>query len=270
MRAPSTTETPAVTFFPLACFFVLGALVASFVGVAVVRLNTGQSIARGRSKCDACGRVLGVFDLVPLLSYGATRGRSRCCRARLSPLAPLTEAALGMLFALSYAAFGLTMALPALLLALALLLGLVLYDLAHMMLPGILLWPFVVAATLFAWLDAPDGMSFLLVAIVALVLALLLALIHLFSRGRAMGLSDAPLCFGLALIAGPAALSGFAYAFWIGAVIGIVILSLRPRGSRMGSEVPFAPFLAAGFLLAAFTPWNPFLFISTLVGVMPQ
>jgi prepilin signal peptidase PulO-like enzyme (type II secretory pathway) len=32
----------------------------------------------------------------------------------------------------------------------------------------------------------------------------------------------------------------------------------------MGVEVPFAPFLAAGFLLAYFTAWNPFTLIATL------
>jgi prepilin signal peptidase PulO-like enzyme (type II secretory pathway) len=39
------------------------------------------------------------------------------------------------------------------------------------------------------------------------------------------------------------------------------VLLGRPRGSRMGVEVPFAPYLAAGFLLAYFTEWNPFIFI---------
>ena len=33
----------------------------------------------------------------------------------------------------------------------------------------------------------------------------------------------------------------------------------------MGVEVPFAPFLAAGFLLAYFTQWNPFTVIEALL-----
>jgi prepilin signal peptidase PulO-like enzyme (type II secretory pathway) len=37
---------------------------------------------------------------------------------------------------------------------------------------------------------------------------------------------------------------------------------MRPKGSRIGVEVPFAPFLAAGFILAYVTQWNPFLFIA--------
>lgn len=79
-----------------------------------------------------------------------------------------------------------------------------------------------------------------------------------------MGLADSPLVFGLAMLAGPSALAGFVFSFWIGAVIGLGVLAGRPRGSRMGVEVPFAPYLAAGFLLAYFTQWNPITFITNL------
>jgi prepilin signal peptidase PulO-like enzyme (type II secretory pathway) len=82
--------------------------------------------------------------------------------------------------------------------------------------------------------------------------------LHYVSGGRLMGFSDAPLVFALALLVGPAAIPGFAFSFWIGAVVGIFLLLGRPAGSRMGVEVPLAPFLAAGFLLAYFTSWNPF------------
>jgi prepilin signal peptidase PulO-like enzyme (type II secretory pathway) len=75
-----------------------------------------------------------------------------------------------------------------------------------------------------------------------------------------MGLGDAPVALALSLVAGTNAFSGLLFSFWIGAVIGIGILALYPRGHRMGIEVPFVPFLAAGYLLAFFTQWNPLLF----------
>ena len=81
-----------------------------------------------------------------------------------------------------------------------------------------------------------------------------------------MGFADAPFALGLALLTGTGAFPGFIFSFWIGAVVGIVLLAKRPRGSRMGVEVPFAPFLATGFLLAYFTQWNPF----TLIGMLVQ
>ena len=260
-RCTSSVATPFFLFF----FFILGAIVASFVGVVSVRLNTSESIARGRSRCDACGAPLTSIDLVPIISYAVFGGRARCCRARISLFSPLSEVVLGALFALSYATFGLVPALVPLLGAIALLMLLVLYDLAHMILPPVPLALFVLASGLFAWLVAPTAESFFIVVGLAFVLGAFIWLLHVLSRGRAMGFADAPLTLGLALLAGPSALAGFVYAFWIGAVLGIVLLVQRPRGSRMGVEVPFAPYLAAGFLLALFTPWNPFALIQALL-----
>jgi prepilin signal peptidase PulO-like enzyme (type II secretory pathway) len=51
---------------------------------------------------------------------------------------------------------------------------------------------------------------------------------------------------------------GILFSFWIGALFGIAVLLRRRGGPTMGIEVPFVPFLAAGFLLAFFTQWNPF------------
>jgi len=243
--------------------FILGALIASFVGVIVARLHTGRSIANGRSRCDACDAILSPLDLLPVVSYVAYKGRARCCGAALSFYSPLTEILLGAIFLLAYLSIGLSAALLGMLTALALLLALVLYDLMHQILPTVLLLPFVVASGITGYLLAPSLPAFFSIFLIALCLALSLALIHILSRGRAMGFADAPLAFGLALLTGPAAFAGFVFSFWIGAVIGIILLVRRPRGSRMGVEVPFAPFLAAGFLLAYFTQWNPFIYAAT-------
>lgn len=249
--------------------FLLGSIVASFVGVVAARLNTGEGIARGRSRCDACGKPLGAYDLVPLLSYLAARGRARCCGSRISRYGPLAELVLGVLYALSYLKLGTTAPLLFLLIALALLLALVLYDLAHLVLPPVLLGLFVLASAAYAYASAPDLAALMAVGIAALALGGILALLHFVSGGRWMGLSDAPLAFGLALLAGPMSIIGFVYSFWAGAVIGILLLLGRPAGSRMNVEVPFAPFLALGFLLALFTSWDPFQFIIAAAGASP-
>src|SRR3989344_3243206 len=246
--------------------FLLGAVSASFVGVVVVRLYTGQGFLLGRSRCDACNMPLTPRALVPIFSYFAQEGRSSCCGAHLSLYAPCTELLLGVLFVLAYFALGLTPALACMLLALSMLLALVLYDLAHQILPPSLLSIFVGASALTQYVLAPSLSSFFSVLLVAFLIAAVLAFIHYVSRGRAMGLADAPLAFGLALLVGSAALPGFIFSFWIGALIGIIVLSRRPRGSRMGVEVPFAPFLAAGFLIAYFTQWNPFLFVPAVTA----
>ena len=253
-----------MTLFVYFIFFILGAISASFAGVVAARFYTGQSIFTGRSRCDVCGAVLTPTALIPLLSFIVQRGHARCCGARLSPAAPLSELLLGALFVLVYASVGLSSTLPIILLALIFLIVLVLYDLTHQILPPSVLTLFVLTSAAAGYLGEPSPPAFLWSLITAIALALALAAIHLFSGGRAMGLADAPLVFGLALLTGSTALSGFLYSFWIGATIGIILLARRPRGSRIGVEVPFAPFLAAGFLLAYFTQWN---LVSYLTGL---
>ena len=250
-----------------ATFFLLGAVIASFSGVVAGRLYTGQGIAHGRSRCDACGALLGPFDLIPLVSYVASRGRSRCCGARLSPVAPLSELLLGAVFLFAYLSHGLSLALPAYLLAYTLLAILVLYDFAHQILPPPLLFAFLACALIAGYLGSPDFGTLRFSAIAAFGFALFFAALWAASGGHAMGLADAPLVAGLAFMGGTTALMGFLFSFWIGALVGIVLLARAKRGARMGIEVPFAPFLAAGFLLAYFTKWDPFSLTDALAAL---
>lgn len=254
-------------YLPLAAFFALGAIVASFIGVVAARLHTGRSFLYGRSRCDACDAPLAPAMLVPVLSYFLRGGRAQCCGARLPLSAPVAEMLLGGLYALAYYKLGAVLALPFMLVSLALLLALVLYDLSHQILPTALLAAFILSSAAAGYFLEPSPDDLYSSALVAALIAGSLALIHFLSRGRAMGLADAPLVFGLSLLVGPAALSGFIFSFWAGAIIGIIVLARRPVGSRMGVEVPFAPFLAAGFLLAYFTQWNPFALIMTVTAL---
>ena len=238
--------------------FCLGAIIASFVGVVVVRYGTGQSMLSGRSRCDACGAPLPPVALIPVFSYALGRGRAACCGARISPFSTVAELMLGALFVLSYDALGLALPLFAFLVMLGSLLAIVEYDLMHQIIPPAFLAVFLPASVLVAVGTAPSKGALTTTLAVAIAFAVFFALLHFLSRGRLMGLADTPVVFGLALFSGPAAIPGFLFSFWIGAVIGIGVLLGQPPGSRMNIEVPLAPFLAAGFLLAYYSSWNPF------------
>jgi len=68
----------------------MGATLASYFGVVIDR-GWAASVA-GRSHCDACGRTLRWFELVPVLSFLALRGRCRTCGAGLTRVHLLREA----------------------------------------------------------------------------------------------------------------------------------------------------------------------------------
>ncbi|WP_375270752.1 prepilin peptidase [Sphingomonas sp.] len=64
---------------------VAGAIAGSFLSTIVVRWPADRSVLRGRSACDGCGRTLGSWELVPIISALAARGRCRTCGARIDP-----------------------------------------------------------------------------------------------------------------------------------------------------------------------------------------
>ncbi len=63
----------------------LGAIFGSFIAALLVRWPDGRTLA-GRSGCDACGRTLSAWELVPIVSAVALRGRCRGCGVAIAPL----------------------------------------------------------------------------------------------------------------------------------------------------------------------------------------
>ena len=71
--------------------------IGSFLGTLISRLPEGRPVVFDRSRCEACGHVLGAGDMVPLFSWLLLKGRCRHCGAKLGIFYPLIElAALGV------------------------------------------------------------------------------------------------------------------------------------------------------------------------------
>lgn len=238
----------------------LGSILASFIGVLAERINTGETWVKGRSHCNSCGIELVAADLVPIASWLSTGGRAGCCGARLPMTYLAVEIGLAVAFYFAAALLGFSLLLPLFLFALSILAFIVLYDLRHTVVPMPAALLFVATTLFYSYLSTGGGEVFAVSLITAGVIGLGFFLLYVLSRGRAMGLGDSPIALGLALLVGHAAVSGLLFSFWIGALCGIAILVGKPKGHRMGIEVPFVPFLAVGFLLAYFTQWTPFLF----------
>jgi len=68
-------------------FVALAPMTASFLQCWAdrSRLEGANGLPQGRSACDCCGKTLAVRDLIPVLSWLACRGTSRCCGERLHP-----------------------------------------------------------------------------------------------------------------------------------------------------------------------------------------
>ncbi|HEX7486547.1 MAG TPA: prepilin peptidase [Vicinamibacterales bacterium] len=140
-----------------------GLVIGSFLNVCIYRLPRGLSIVWPASRCTTCGREIGWYENVPVVSYLALRGRCRTCGARISLMYPLIEMLTAAAFVATYAAFGLSWLLPIRLLFGCAMIVLLVIDLQHQILPNEITLPGIVAglaASLVAepgWRDALIG-----------------------------------------------------------------------------------------------------------------
>ena len=78
-------------WYQLVLTVTLGAIWGSFVTALCSRWLRGESVADGRSRCDACHATLGASDLIPLLSYAFLSGKCRYCFAHIGRKAVYIE-----------------------------------------------------------------------------------------------------------------------------------------------------------------------------------
>lgn len=243
----------------LALAGVFGALVGSFLNVAVDRSIAGRSLAYPPSACDSCGRRLRPWELIPVLSWLALRGRCAGCGVRLSVQYPLVELGGAGLAALSVFLLGPSLLAAAVFAGLAALFAAALVDSKTKELPDGMVLGAAGLATLLAVAvvsvtsGAPSAAAALLYGGVAAgALGLLDALFTWLLRGgRARRFASAadypfaavPLTLGALLapwVAGEA--SWLLAAFAVTVVYGVVVFRtpLHDRAARMLSalEVP--------------------------------
>jgi leader peptidase (prepilin peptidase)/N-methyltransferase len=243
---------------PLEIFFVvaLGAIIGSFLNALLFRFNTGRSVAKGRSRCMHCGHELGALDLVPIFSFLFLQGRCRYCHAKISWQYPLIEFTAAVLALLIYFMYGSNLLASGYwLLVWMTLLFIVVYDIRHGIIPwsaSILLAALAFASLFISVTDISVGLPTVSALMAGPLLALPLFLFSLVSKGTWMGWGDSGLELSLGWLLGlTQGLTALMLAFWSGALVGIVLMAVSKRYT-IKSEIPFAPFLVLGVLLAQF------------------
>jgi leader peptidase (prepilin peptidase)/N-methyltransferase len=221
--------------------------VGSFLGVVVRRLPAGDEIVADRSRCDHCGAMLGVADLVPILSWAQTRGRCRHCGAQLGWFYPAIElAAVAVAVACSIAHSGdpvrlwLDCFLGWTLLAVAWI------DVEHLILPDILTLPLLLAGLAVVGWETPDKLGdHALAAACGYLLFRGIAYCYRRLRGReGLGDGDAKLLAAGGAWLGLLSLDALILvAAGIG-LTGAVIAWLGGRRLDLASTVPFGAALA--------------------------
>lgn len=254
-------------WWQLSFLFGLGVIIGSFLNVVLYRLHTGKSL-QGHSHCLSCGHRLSALELIPLISYLCLRGRCRACGSYIPVRYFAVELLTGLMFMAVYLGFRADLVLLVLgLVIVSLLVVVAVYDLRHFIIPDELVISLTVLALMASGYRVgigTDDWSTVAFDLGAAVLgAAFFYLLWHVSKGTWIGFGDVKLAFPLGLIVGASGVfSLIVFSFWVGAIVGLVLLILQRLAQRgkfrlrfwrrqltMKSAVPFAPFLICGFLL---------------------
>jgi len=224
--------------------FLLGACVGSFCNVCILRIPAGESVVTGPSHCMNCGRRLKWYEMVPIFSWLALRGRCSGCHSRISVQYPLIEAANGALWLLVCHRFGLSPdTILGCLFASVLLVASVIDARTREIPPGTTIAVAVLGGLrLFLHLSQWKSSLLGLVTVSGVLLVILLL-----SGGAAVGGGD------VKLMAGTGLFLGFRLnllGFFLGCILGSAIHLFRMKFRGAGRELALGPYLAAGAMIA--------------------
>lgn len=235
----------------------LGLCYGSFATAMIARIPSGRSWISSskkpeRSACPHCGHVLGVLDLIPLLSWLCLRGRCRHCQHPIGGRYPLTESATLLLTLAVYAAWGASVPGLVLMLAIPFVVAMLVIDLEHMILPDQLQVILFVLGIIFVFFQAETHqfsseilMSFGASAVFFLLAYGLAKGGALVLKREALGMGDVKFFAVAGLWLGLMALPAF---LLLGGCLG-VLLGLVWRFFVKQDVFPFGPALIIAFLV---------------------
>lgn len=224
--------------------FLLGITVGSFLNVCILRIPAHESIVTGPSHCPKCGRRLKWYELVPIFSWLALKGRCSGCKGAISAQYPLIEALNGVLWVICFAVLGTSpYAALACLLTSALLVVAVI-DWRTMEIP---LGTTITVAVLGGLAAALDYQNLSLHVIGLFAVSLPLYLVYLATRGRGIGGGDIKLMAGCGLFLGWKLII---LSFFGGCLIGTIIHLILMAAKKAGRQLSFGPYLSLGVVLS--------------------
>lgn len=220
-----------------------GLIAGSFVTVVGYRVPRGESIVGPRSRCTTCGVQIAAYDNIPVFSWVILRGRSRCCGERISARYPLTELALGALYAATVAVLWDEPTEVALgLVFVTALVAVTLTDLDRRVIPNKVLLVAAVAGVAIAAAGDPSSLPERAIAAAAAGGGLFLVVL---AYPKGMGLGDVKLAAVMGLFLGRNVAPAILVALLAGSIVGLALIARHGAQARKRA-IPFGPFLALG------------------------
>lgn len=227
------------------CFSgIFGLIFGSFLNVCIYRIPKHENITVEPSHCQRCGRRLKWYELFPVFSYIALRGKCRTCHTRISIQYPIIELLNGLMYVLVYFVMGmnvralLTCALTSCLIVIAVI------DWRTFEIPVGLNVFIGIVGLINLIFDYNNWLNYLLGAV---CVSGFLLILFIASKGRAMGGGDIKLMAAAGLMLG---WKEIILAFVLGCILASILHVIRMRVSKADHVLAFGPYLAVGIFIA--------------------
>lgn len=224
--------------------FLYGIVIGSFLNVVILRTPLKQSLSKERSHCMTCGSQLRWFDLIPLFSWLALKGRCRKCKAPISKQYPIIEALNGIVYVITFVAKGFTLTTVVYCLMFSALIALSVIDFRTYEIPVGFNYFILTLGLITVALDYRNWKDYL---IGLLAVSVLLAIIYYASSGRAIGGGDVKLMGAAGLVLGWKLII---LAFFLGCILGSVIHLLRMKLTKAEHVLAMGPYLSVGIMIS--------------------
>ncbi|MBI4897168.1 MAG: prepilin peptidase [Actinobacteria bacterium] len=227
-----------------------GLILGSFLNVVAHRVpRGGVPWTPSRSHCPHCDAEIRPRDNVPIVSWLLLRGTCRNCGEPVSWRYPFFEALTAVLFAAVGAYDGLSPELLPDLLFVATLVTVTNTDIDLRIVPNKVLVVSFLAGVVAQVVARPDQwQNWTISAAVAFTAMFLVVLAY----PRGMGMGDAKLAGVMGLYLGRAVAPALLLAFFIGTLVGLIVMARKGVAAGRKTAVPFVPFLAAGGIFGLF------------------
>lgn len=228
----------------------------------IMRMIVGEEFVKGRSHCDHCRKTLAWYEMIPIFSFLFLKGRSSCCKKKLSYQYPIVEVLIGILFVwwvvMGTLFFRLVMSpvstmQPLFWLVVGVILtGILIADLFYGLIPSPFVWGGVLLTVLYRlsliFAGVYRGVDLIWSMVSAVGAAGFFWFLRFITKGKGMGEGDVILAVLVGLILGwPRVFVGVMSSFILGALISVLLLVFGKK--KFGQTIPFGPFMVLGVLV---------------------
>ncbi|MFA5948154.1 MAG: prepilin peptidase [Candidatus Gracilibacteria bacterium] len=258
-----------MTTFVATIIFILGACIGSFLSVVIYRLHKNKKgIVFSRSMCPNCKKPLKARHLIPILSFVFLRGKCAYCQKTISAHYFMLEIITGIVFLMTFLKWNFLIVTPSIIdpaifdyaidwsifalfafyiVEMGLLMGIFFFDVMYKIIPDSFSIPAIIIAI-------AGGLAFKNPYYMSMLYGgvgffLFFFAQFFFSKGKWLGGGDIRIAILIGVLLGwEKGLLALILAYFTASIAGIALLIQKK--AKLKSQLPFAPFLIIGILIA--------------------